>query len=49
MNNLTWRTGIEFFGGKTGGGPAAGLNALGVNYGGWKLNNRFITSLEYEF
>ncbi|MFA7257430.1 MAG: hypothetical protein WC047_07655 [Kiritimatiellales bacterium] len=49
MNNLTWRTGVEFFGGKSGGGPAAGLNNLGVNYGGWKRNNRLVTSLEYEF
>ncbi len=49
MNNLTWRAGVEFFGGKAGGGPAAGLNNLGANYGGWKLNNRFITSLEYKF
>jgi len=48
-NNVTWRAGVEFFGGKSGGGPAAGLNNLGVNYGGWKSNNRFITSLEYEF
>lgn len=48
-DNLTLNAGVEFFGGSAGGGPAAGLNNLGVNYGGWKRNNRFVTSLEYEF
>jgi hypothetical protein len=49
-DGLTWNAGVEFFGGSAGGGPAAaGLNNLGVNYGGWKRNNRFITSLEYKF
>jgi hypothetical protein len=49
LDKLTWHAGVEFFGGSAGGGPAAGLNTLAVNYGGWKRNNRFITSLEYEF
>jgi hypothetical protein len=48
MNNLTLSVGAEFFGGNTGGG-VAGLNNLAVNYGGWKRNNRVVTSLKYEF
>jgi hypothetical protein len=48
-SHLTWRAGAEFFGGSAGGGPAAGLNNLGVNYGGWKRNNRLVASLEYKF
>jgi len=47
--NLTWSTGFEFFGGDTDSGPVAGLNNLGVNYGGWRRDNRFITGLEYKF
>lgn len=49
LNNLTWNNGFEFFGGTAGHGPAAGLNNLGVNYGGWTRNNRFISALEYKF
>jgi hypothetical protein len=48
MNNLTLSVGAEFFGGNKGGG-VAGLNNLSVNYGGWKANNRLVTTLEYEF
>lgn len=47
--DLTWRSGVEFFGGSSGGGPIDGLNNLGVNYGGWKRNNRFVSSIEYVF
>jgi len=49
MNNFTWYSGFEFFGGSTASGPEAGLNNLGVNYGGWRYNNRFISAVEYKF
>ncbi len=48
MNNLTLSFSAEFFGGNQG-GSVAGLNNLSVNYGGWKRNNRLVTTLEYEF
>lgn len=48
MNNLTLSLSAEFFGGNEGGG-VAGLNNLSVNYGGWKRNNRLVTTLEYKF
>lgn len=48
MNNLTWTTGLEFFGGNDKSGNPATDN-LALTYGNWRRNNRFITSLTYEF
>jgi hypothetical protein len=46
--NTSWKTGIDFFGGKAAAG-GRNLNAAALRYGNWKLNNRVYTALEYSF
>lgn len=48
LNNLTWTTGVSFFGGNDKSGTP-GIDNLALTYGDWRRNNHLFTSLKYEF
>jgi hypothetical protein len=48
LNNLTWTTGVSFFGGNDKSGTP-GIDNLALAYGNWRRNNSIFTSLQYKF